>query len=34
MTWAHCVTAILGNGLARHEEALAAARQACEHKHL
>jgi DNA-binding CsgD family transcriptional regulator len=34
LTWAHRVTAILCNGLGRHEEALAAARQASEHAHV
>ena len=34
VTWAHRVTAILCNGLGRHEEALAAARQATEHEHV
>jgi len=34
LTWAHRVTAILCNGLGRHEEALAAARQAGEHAHV
>jgi DNA-binding CsgD family transcriptional regulator len=33
VTWAHRVTAILSNGLRRHEEALAAARKASEHQH-
>ena len=34
MTWAHWVTAILYNGLSRHQQALAAARQATEHAHV
>jgi ATP/maltotriose-dependent transcriptional regulator MalT len=34
VTWAHWVTAILYNGLGRHQEALAAARQASEHAHV
>jgi ATP/maltotriose-dependent transcriptional regulator MalT len=34
MTWAHRVTAILCNGLGRHQEALAAAQQASEHGHV
>jgi len=34
LTWVHRVTAILCNGLGRHEEALAAARQASEHAHV
>jgi hypothetical protein len=34
VTHAHWVAAILGNGLSRHQEALAAARQASEHKHV
>ena len=33
VTWAHWVATILRNGLGRYEEALAAARQASEHKH-
>jgi DNA-binding CsgD family transcriptional regulator len=34
VTYAHWVAAVLYNGLGRHQEALAAARQASEHKHL
>jgi DNA-binding CsgD family transcriptional regulator len=34
VTWAHRVAAILYNGLGRHPEALAAGRQASEHKHV
>jgi DNA-binding CsgD family transcriptional regulator len=34
VTVAHWVAAVLHNGLGRYEEALAAARQACEHKHV
>ncbi len=34
VTVAHWVAAVLYNGLGRYEEALAAARQACEHKHI
>jgi DNA-binding CsgD family transcriptional regulator len=34
VTHAHWVAAILGNGLSRYQEALAAARQASEHKHV
>jgi len=34
VTWAHWVTAILYNGLSRHQQALAAARQATEHAHV
>jgi ATP/maltotriose-dependent transcriptional regulator MalT len=34
VTWAHRATAILYNGLGRHQEALAAARQASEHAHV
>jgi DNA-binding CsgD family transcriptional regulator len=34
VTVAHWVAAVLYNGLGRYEEALAAARQACEHKHV
>jgi DNA-binding CsgD family transcriptional regulator len=34
VTWGYRVTAILFNGLSRHEEALAAARQAIEHAHV
>jgi len=34
VTWAYWMAAILGNGLSRHREALAAARQASEHKHV
>jgi DNA-binding CsgD family transcriptional regulator len=34
VTWAHWVTAIACNGLGRHQEALAAARQASEHAHV
>ena len=34
VTWAHWVAAVLYNGLSRHHEALAAARQASEHRHL
>jgi DNA-binding CsgD family transcriptional regulator len=33
VTWAHWAAAILCNGLGRYEEALAAARQASEHRH-
>ena len=32
MTWAHWVAAILYNGLGRYADALAAARQASEHR--
>jgi ATP/maltotriose-dependent transcriptional regulator MalT len=34
VTWAHWVAAVLYNGLSRHHEALAAARQASEHRHV
>ena len=34
MTVAHWVAAVLYNGLGRYDEALAAARRACEHKHV
>ncbi|HUK68133.1 MAG TPA: LuxR C-terminal-related transcriptional regulator [Streptosporangiaceae bacterium] len=34
VTVAHWVAAVLYNGLGRYEEALTAARQACEHKHV
>jgi len=34
VTWAHWVTAILYNGLSRHQQALAEARQATEHAHV
>jgi tetratricopeptide (TPR) repeat protein len=34
VTWAHRAAAILYNGLSRHQEALAAARQASEHRHV
>ena len=34
MTWAHWVAAVLYNGLGRYAEALAAARQASEHRHV
>jgi DNA-binding CsgD family transcriptional regulator len=34
VTVAHWVAAVLYNGLGRYEEALAAAQQACEHKHV
>jgi DNA-binding CsgD family transcriptional regulator len=34
VTWAHRAAAILYNGLGRYEEALAAAREASEHKHV
>ena len=34
VTWAHRVAAILYNGLGRHQEALAAAKQASEHAHV
>ena len=34
VTVAHWVAAVLYNGLGRYEEALAAARQACEHEHI
>jgi hypothetical protein len=33
VTYAHWAAAILGNGLGRYADALAAARQAMEHKH-
>ena len=32
MTWAHWMAAILNNGLGRYADALAAARQASEHR--
>ncbi len=33
-TWAHWLAAVLYNGLSRHQEALAAARQASDHRHV